>query len=106
MDVQEDADYVTLEDVERFKKSRRKKSGTNSITSLPDDRFQLCDETWSYTNISSSQASENIASDVEENDNKIRETDLTRVHKDRSEVLEFTATKHDMPKISAWGKLR
>ena len=40
MDLQEGADYVTLEDVEKFK-LRKRKSVASSITSLNDDRWDL-----------------------------------------------------------------
>ena len=59
-------------------------------------RFQFTDETWSYTNFSSSQASETkfgdsyCLSDGEEVDNKKKEDNCT----------EFTfAAKHETPKV-------
>lgn len=102
MDQRENLDYVTLEDVEKFK-MRRRKSGASSNNSFYDERFQITDETWSYTNFSSSQASETkfgdsyCLSDGEEVDVKKKEDNCS----------EFTfAAKHETPKESSWKKLR
>eukprot|EP00092_Neocalanus_flemingeri_P002413 GFUD01002580.1.p1 GENE.GFUD01002580.1~~GFUD01002580.1.p1 ORF type:complete len:591 (+),score=137.53 GFUD01002580.1:172-1944(+) len=111
MNLQEEADYVTLEDVEKFK-LRRKKSGASSINSLNDERFQLTDETWSYTNFSSSQASETryadsfCLSDGEDIDNKSKEAEGNDAKKKDNPVTFDFAAKHETPKISSWGKLR
>ena len=69
-------------------------------------RFKLNDDTWSYTNFSSSQASETrygdsfCLSDGEEIDIKVKEAEGNDTNKeDNHEVLEFAA-KHETPKVN------
>jgi len=111
MDQRENTDYVTLEDVERFK-MRRRKSGASSNNSFWDDRFQLTDETWSYTNFSSSQTSEikfgesGCASDGEEIDIKLNEVERNDKNKEDAATECVITAKHETSKESSWKKLR